>query len=84
MVVDLFDAKTKRLVWRGIATDTISSDPQKNAMKIEKAVEKMFKKFPPAMKVRSRASCELPRAFGTVGRDPSRLGACSMAGDRRG
>jgi hypothetical protein len=51
MVVDLFDAKTKRLVWRGIATDTISSDPQKNAKRIEKAVEKMFKnKFPPATK----------------------------------
>jgi hypothetical protein len=69
MVVDLFDAKTKRLVWRGIATDTISSDPQKNAMKIEKAVEKMFKKFPPAMKARSRASFELPR------HSRSRLGA---------
>jgi uncharacterized protein DUF4136 len=52
MVVDLFDARTKRLIWRGIATDTISDDPQKNAKKIEKAVEKMFKKnFPPAMKV---------------------------------
>jgi hypothetical protein len=52
MVVDVFDAKTKRLVWRGVATDTISSDPQKNTKRIEKAVEKMFRKnFPPAKKV---------------------------------
>jgi hypothetical protein len=47
MIVDLFDARTKHLIWRGIATDTVSDDPQKNAKKIESAVEKMFKKFPP-------------------------------------
>jgi len=48
MVVDLFDAKTKKLVFRGIATDTLSSDPKKNAGKIDKSTEKMFKKnFPP-------------------------------------
>jgi len=48
MVIDLFDAKTKKLVWRGIGTDSVSSDPKKNADKIQKAAEKMFKKkFPP-------------------------------------
>jgi hypothetical protein len=50
MVVDLFDAKTKKLVWRGIATDSVSNDPKKNAEKIRKAAEKMFKKnFPPGV-----------------------------------
>jgi hypothetical protein len=50
MVVDLFDAKTKKLVWRGIARDTLSTNPKKNAEKITKATEKMFKKkFPPGV-----------------------------------
>jgi hypothetical protein len=50
MVVDLFDAKTKKLVWRGIARDTLSTNPKKNAEKITKAAEKMFKKkFPPGV-----------------------------------
>jgi Domain of unknown function (DUF4136) len=48
LVVDIFDAKTKKLVWRGIATDTISSDPSKNIKKIQNSAKKMFeKKFPP-------------------------------------
>jgi uncharacterized protein DUF4136 len=48
MLVDLFDAKTKKLVWRGTATGTVSNDPRKNAEKIQKVTEKMFKKkFPP-------------------------------------
>ena len=46
LVVDLFDAMTKKLVWRGTATKTVSDNPQKNAEYIDKAVEKMFgKKF---------------------------------------
>jgi uncharacterized protein DUF4136 len=46
MVVDLFDAKTKKLVWRGTATDTVSDDPAKNAERVDKSIEKMFgKKF---------------------------------------
>lgn len=51
MIVDMYDASTKKLVWRGIATDTLSDDPQKNAKKVQKATEKMFKdKFPPKPK----------------------------------
>lgn len=47
MVVDVFDAHTKKLVFRGTASDDISNKPEKNAKKIDKAVEKMFKDFPP-------------------------------------
>jgi hypothetical protein len=47
MVVDIFDAKSKALIWRGIGTDELSDDPEKNQKKIAKATEKMFKKFPP-------------------------------------
>jgi uncharacterized protein DUF4136 len=53
MVLDMFDPGTKKLVWRGIARDTISNKPQDNAKKIDKAAEKMFKdrkKFPPKPK----------------------------------
>jgi hypothetical protein len=51
LIVDLFDTATKKLVWRGIATDTISDNPAKNAEKIQNAAKKMFeKKFPPAPK----------------------------------
>jgi hypothetical protein len=46
LVVDLFDAGTKQLIWRGTATDTLSDKPEKNAEKLRKAIEKMFKKFP--------------------------------------
>ena len=47
LVVDLFDTKTKELVWRGTASDTLSDKPEKNTDKLNKAVEKLFKDFPP-------------------------------------
>jgi len=47
LVVDLLDANTKELVWRGIATDTASGNPEKNQKKLNKALQKMFKKYPP-------------------------------------
>ena len=42
MVVDLFDAKTKKLAWRGVATETVSDNPAKNNERISKSIEKMF------------------------------------------
>jgi len=48
LVVDMFDAKSKNLVFRGTAEDEISDNPEKNAKKVEKASTKMFKNFPPA------------------------------------
>src|SRR5271166_3193159 len=47
LVVDLYDAKTKQLIWRGRAEDTLSSKAEKNEKNLEKGVSKMFKKFPP-------------------------------------
>ncbi len=47
MVVDIFDAKTKQLVFRGTAQDELSDKPEKNVKKVQKAGEKMFKDFPP-------------------------------------
>ena len=47
LVVDLWDAAKKQLVWRGTATATLSDKPQKNSKKIHKAMEKLFRKYPP-------------------------------------
>lgn len=46
LILDVYDAKTKKMVWRGIATATASDKPSKNASKINKALDKMFDKFP--------------------------------------
>ena len=47
LVVDLYDAKTKQLLWRGSSSDTLSNNSNKNIKNLGKGVEKMFKKFPP-------------------------------------
>src|SRR5208283_1121407 len=47
LVVYMFDAKTKQLLWRGSAEGTLSDKAEKNEKKLEKAVAKMFKDFPP-------------------------------------
>jgi hypothetical protein len=50
LVVDIFDAKTKKLVYRGTAQDELSDKPEKNAKKLAKASDKLFKNFPPGSK----------------------------------
>jgi hypothetical protein len=47
LVVDIFDGKSKQLMWRGTAQDELSDKPEKNIKKLEKASDKMFKDFPP-------------------------------------
>lgn len=48
--IDIFDTATKKLIWHGDASDTLSAKPEKNEMKMEKAVAELFKKFPPPEK----------------------------------
>ena len=50
LVVDLFDAKTKDLVWRGSSSDTLSDKSDKNIKALDKGVQKMFEHFPPGAK----------------------------------
>jgi hypothetical protein len=47
LLVDVFDAKGKNLIWRGIAQDEASNKTEKNIKKVTKATEKLFKDFPP-------------------------------------
>lgn len=46
LVVDLYDASTHQLIFRGMATDQLSSKAEKNAKKGEHAVDKIFDKLP--------------------------------------
>jgi hypothetical protein len=47
LVIDVYDTSTKHLVWRGLAHDQLSDKPDKDTKKLEKAVDKLFDKFPP-------------------------------------
>ncbi|MCU1240810.1 MAG: putative lipoprotein [Candidatus Acidoferrum typicum] len=50
LVVDLFDAKTKNLIWRSSSSDTLSNNAGKNTKNLDKGVQKMFAHFPPEEK----------------------------------
>ena len=50
LVVDLFDAHTKSLIWRGSSSDTLSDKSDKNIKNLDKGVQKMFDHFPPGEK----------------------------------
>jgi hypothetical protein len=50
LVVDLFDAHTKTLIWRGSSSDTLSDKSDKNIKNLDKGVQKMFDHFPPGEK----------------------------------
>ena len=47
LTVDVFDGATRRLIWRGTATDTLSGKPEKNQKLLEHSVSEMFDHFPP-------------------------------------
>jgi hypothetical protein len=44
--VDIFDSQTKLVIWHGESTDTLSGDPNKNELKLQKSIEELFNKFP--------------------------------------
>jgi hypothetical protein len=50
LVVDMYDPSTKQLVWTGSATNTLdpSSNQDKNEKNLNKAMAKLFKRFPPS------------------------------------
>lgn len=49
MIVDIVDAKTKQLVWRGAASGALADqpDPATAAEKIDGIVQQMFQNYPP-------------------------------------
>jgi Domain of unknown function (DUF4136) len=46
LVVDLYDAKTQSLIWRGIGQDTLGTNGGKNQQMVQNAINKMFKQWP--------------------------------------
>jgi Domain of unknown function (DUF4136) len=52
LVVDIYDAANKQLVWTGRATKTISpsKNQQKNMNNLDEAIAKLMKNYPPPMK----------------------------------
>ncbi len=47
LVIDLFDASSKKLLWRGLATQDLSSNAERNTKSLDGDINNMFKKFPP-------------------------------------
>ncbi|MEX1309013.1 MAG: DUF4136 domain-containing protein [Candidatus Sulfomarinibacteraceae bacterium] len=45
LIIDIWEAETKKLVWRGVAVDAFVDDPKKADKKINQAIEKMIKKW---------------------------------------
>lgn len=50
LVVDMFDAHTKALIWRGSSSDTLSDKSEKNIKNLDEGVQNMFDHFPPDVK----------------------------------
>ena len=46
----MYGAAKKELICRGTASGTTSDNPRKNAKLVQKAAEKVFKKYPPEKK----------------------------------
>jgi hypothetical protein len=50
LAIDVMDAQSQNIVWRGIATQELDAkaNPEKKEKGINKAAEKIFKNYPPA------------------------------------
>jgi hypothetical protein len=46
LVVDLVDAQTKAVVWRGIVTEAVKGSVEKMQRRIDKGVRRLFKQLP--------------------------------------
>ena len=52
LILDMYDATSKKLIWRGIVSNAIDADakPDKKQKHMDKAVEKLLKDYPPQKK----------------------------------
>ena len=52
IAVDMYDSANKDLVWRGVASKTLDAKakPEKQQKNLDKAMAKLFKKYPPEVK----------------------------------
>ncbi|RZL89130.1 MAG: DUF4136 domain-containing protein [Variovorax sp.] len=47
LVVDMFDARTRKAIWRGAASGTLQDDPGKMSALVQSSIDQMFAAFPP-------------------------------------
>jgi hypothetical protein len=47
LMIDVWEAEENQLVWRGVVTDTLGSNPDQNTDKINRGVARAFENFPP-------------------------------------
>ena len=45
LVIDAFTPDPKKMVWRGMAEESVSDNPEKTTKNIEKSLDKLFKKW---------------------------------------
>lgn len=48
LVLDMYNAQTKHLVWRGTASRGVSGNPDTNTASVDGAIDKMLSSFPPS------------------------------------
>jgi len=47
LVMDMYDTKTQKLIWRGVVTEPVAKSQDKNDQIMDRAVNLLFAKFPP-------------------------------------
>lgn len=47
LVIDIFEGNSKQILWRGIASENLSTNDSKNTKQLDGDIAKMFKGFPP-------------------------------------
>ena len=50
LMIDMYDASTHQLVWRGRVSDEVSNNGDKEFKRVNKDIDKMFNGFPPKSK----------------------------------
>ena len=48
LVIDIWEAEQKELVWRGVVSDAVSGNPDRNTARINRGISSAFERFPPA------------------------------------
>ncbi|BCS32644.1 hypothetical protein TBR22_A18580 [Luteitalea sp. TBR-22] len=54
LVLDIFDASSRKAIWRGTGMKVLSEDPKKRSATIVGSVEKMLQDYPPSRDARRR------------------------------
>lgn len=50
LLVDILEASTERLLWRGLATGNVAKTSEKRDRKLDKTMAQLFRDFPPKFK----------------------------------